>query len=333
MLKLNQTKVEKSVKKGLDSEIKARSLDGVKQFLENFLRRKIPNCWDSSSGEFDFIGVIMLVCIIFLCVIFPLAFTATFMIYLHVVHVGFLPWEIIIDECLESHGVSQYTSIVLIVFHTFFCLPIIAECSRALGIILIFFVSPVQLVLRSIKLVGDLQIRYKALRCSGQRYFHQIFHQYDKLRIINNGAMPAASLEISVLFLAGVLLSIAANVGTIRMYHFLPWYIYVICPLFVIVVFLLIQLLLPQGIDIYENSQAMLGKWALEIDPRNISMRRKLKSEVAIKWYAGCAGIYECNFFLVESSVKRNFYYVILDYTIMFIILLPTSVLKGGFKF
>jgi hypothetical protein len=289
------------------------------------LRENHSYVWDDRTGDLDKMGLVMMVTVIFLCIIFPMVALSAFISLAYILPMGFLPWEILSKEMSdESYSASDKSNfsrsqIVLYVLHAIFGIPLVLETLRALPLLIIWLVIPVQLSLLIIKLLEELQVVSK-----NRRQIKELFSQYDQFRINNNASMPHTALEVGFLFFSGAVLSIVANFAAIRTYRIFPWYIYLVCPSTAVVVLLIIQLLLPYGINVHTLSTSMLRKWTLEMSPGNPFIRRKLKSLRSIRWYAG---FFDYNFFLIQNSVKMGYYAVILGYTIDLVMLIPESAL------
>jgi hypothetical protein len=233
------------------------------------------------------------------------------------------------EEFIENKGLQgRFLTVSLLrhVFHVIFGGPAIVEAFRALPLILIFLVIPIQLYLRCYTLLEDFQVRQNALADS--RKFRILFFKYDQFRVLNNEAQPYIGLQVSFLLFAGIALSVLANFSTVRAFHVFPWYLYLITPSLAIIILLLIQLLLPFGINVHTNSESLLRQWKSDpIHAKGKYLRRKLKSLRSLRWYAGLMGFYEYNFFMIQQSFKTAYYAVILGYTIDFIMLVPASAL------
>jgi hypothetical protein len=93
----------------------------------------------------------------------------------------------------------------------------------------------------------------------------------------------------------------------------------------------LIQLLLPFGINVHENSSSMLEQWRSEpyANVKDKYLQRKLRSLSSIRWYAGFTGVFDYNFFLIQSTLKGDFYSVIFDTTIDLVLLFPPSAFES----
>jgi hypothetical protein len=124
---------------------------------------------------------------------------------------------------------------------------------RALPLILIFLVIPIQLYLRCINLCKDFEARENALGCG--RKFRLLFHNYDKVRILNNEGQSYAGLQGSFLLFVGTALSVITNFATIRACQIFPWYLYVVCPSLSILILLIIQL--PRFFDTFGYSSVV----------------------------------------------------------------------------
>jgi hypothetical protein len=302
----------------------SRLIDQIQVAGTQKIRKNHSYFWEDGSGELDRMGIVMMVSVVFLCIIFPVVCISAYFSLMYILHMGVIPWEILIKETLESYSVSVNSNlqIVLYTFHTLFGTTLVLESLRALPLLVILLVIPVQLYLRIIKLLEELQVASK-----NRRMVRELFFQFDQFRIINNASMPYTALEVGFLFFAGAVLSIVINFAAIRTYRVFPLYFYAALPSTSVVILLIIQLLLPFGINVHELSKSMLSKWTLEMSPGNPYNRRKLKSLRSIRWYAGCTGFFDCNFFLIQNSVKTGYYAVILDYTIDLVMLIPESAL------
>jgi hypothetical protein len=299
------------------------------------IRRKIDNAdiWDTQTGKLDKMGVIMMTAMINLCIIFPIIWLAGMMAMIFIFRIGFLPWQIVMEEIIDSFGLGTgfQASVLRYGSHMLLCGSVVIENFRAFNLILIFQVMPIQLYLECIKLMKDFQIRENALRNSDK--FRKLFLAYDQLRLLNQEAQRYTGIQISFLLLIGTVLSVLANFGTLRGYHIFPWYLYPVLPTLSIIILLILKLLLPFAINVHENSEEMLMQWKSDSNhAKSKYLRRKLKSIRSLRWYAGLMGFYECNFFILENSFRIAFYVVILDYTINMIMAIPASAL-AGFKF
>jgi hypothetical protein len=295
--------------------------------LKNKILAKI---WNESAGKLDVMGIVMLSAMINLCIILPICWLAVSTIMIVIFPVGLLPLQIVVEELIEANGLEGrfQASLLRYWFQLALCSPLIVEGFRALPLILIFLVIPIQLYLRCIQLCKDFEARENALGCG--RKFRLLFHNYDKVRILNNEGQSYVGLQVSFLLFVGTALSVIANFTTIRAFQIFPWYLYVFCPSLSILILLIIQLLLPFGINCHENSEAMLRQWKSNpIYAKGKYLRRKLKSLRSLRWYAGLTGFYECNFFLIQDSFKTAYYAVILDYTINLILFIPASAVAG----
>jgi hypothetical protein len=197
-----------------------------------------------------------------LCILIPLGWLVFDILLRYVAIVGFLPCQILIEELIQTYGLEEQfilASFLRYVLIVPFAFTQIAECFRTIPLILIFFVTPIQLYLRCYTLLGDFQVRQNALTDS--RKFRILFFKYDQLRIMNNEAQPYIGLQVSFLLLAGAAFSVIANFATVRTYDIFPWYLYLVNPMIFILICLLIQLLLPFGINCNEGSESMLRQW------------------------------------------------------------------------
>jgi hypothetical protein len=266
-----------------------------------------------------------------LCIVFPIGWLGCLILFVFIFRVGFVPWQILMEEFIVNYRLEDQffpVSLMRYAFHLFLCGPVIVECFRALPLILIFLVIPIQLYLRCYTLLGDFQVRGNAL--ADVRKFRILFFKYDQFRVLNNESQPYIGLQVSFLLFAGIALSVLANFATIRAFHVFPWYVYWITPSLAIIILLIIQLLLPFGINVHTNSESLLRQWKSDpIHAKGKYLRRKLKSLRSLRWYAGLMGFYEYNFFMIQQSFKTAYYAVILGYTIDFIMLVPASALVG----
>jgi hypothetical protein len=104
-----------------------------------------------------------------------------------------------------------------------------------------------------------------------------------------------------------------------------------VCPTLCILILSLIQLLLLFGINVHENSSSMLEQWRSEpyANAKDKNLQRKLRSLSCIRWYADFTGDFDYNFFLIQSTLKGDFYSVIFDKTIDVVLLFPPSAFES----
>jgi hypothetical protein len=77
-----------------------------------------------------------------------------------------------------------------------------------------------------------------------------------------------------------------------------------VCPTLCVLILSLIQLLLPFGINVHENFSSMLEQWRSEpyANAKDKYLQRKLRLLSSIRWYAGFTGVFDYNFFLIQST-------------------------------
>lgn len=143
----------------------------------------------------------------------------------------------------------------------------------------------------------------------------EILRIYNYLEIILQVVHEVSSTAASVLMILGLLLSVTLNFLTVKMRSVLPMPYYLVCPVSAGIIPVVIQILLPLAISIFENAEALLQSWRVEVrhscDRRYL--RRRLKTCKAVTVYAG---LFKFNFYHLCVSTKSTFCYAIVDYTI-----------------
>jgi hypothetical protein len=287
-----------------------------------YVREKLPFLWIDSSGEFDTLGCVMVTSVVVLSVIFPISWVLAFF-YVTYSRYGLIPWEVVIDEWIIYLEVARtpVVEIILLTFHSMFCIPLILECMRALPFLIIFMVIPLQIYVQNISCMNTWYRKIEA-SSSKRTQLDQLLFMFKEFQILNIAAIPYTAAEVSCLFLVGGILSIAMNVACVRLHLVFPLYLYVVCPSVAIIVLLIIRMLLPYGIDVHEKSHSMLLKWKAGVTTDKYR-RKKLESMKSVRWYCG---VFDFNFFLIAKSIKMQYFSLIFNYTLEFLMAIPQSV-------
>lgn len=114
---------------------------------------------------------------------------------------------------------------------------------------------------------------------------------------------------------AGFLLNIALNYVTIKLHHVVPMPMYLWFPTVSVLIPILIGILLPMMINVYENSKEAQNEWKWHSSKSSDLkyLQRRLKGTRPLRMQAGIGGY---NLYFFKQSTKVTFYTAIIDYTI-----------------
>lgn len=159
-------------------------------------------------------------------------------------------------------------------------------------------------------------LRESRLRISMSRVKSmQCLRKYYYLQIILQTMYDLSAPVIAALMTIGLLLSVTFNFLCVKMRSVLPMPYYLVCFVAAGIILVLIQILLPLAINVYEDSEALMQIWkvALRYSCDRKYLRRRLRACKAVRFYAG---LFKYNFFYISLSTKSTFWYAIVDYTI-----------------
>lgn len=119
----------------------------------------------------------------------------------------------------------------------------------------------------------------------------------------------------AVLMGAGFLLNISFNYVTLKLYHVVPMPMYLWFPTVSVLIPILIAILLPMMINVYEGSVQVQNLWGWHSGKsRDLKyLRRRLLGARPLRMTTGIGGV---NFYFFKQSTKVTFYSAIIDYTI-----------------
>ncbi len=84
-------------------------------------------------------------------------------------------------------------------------------------------------------------------------------------------------------------------------------------------------MIMPYGLLVHENSNAALERWKGQIKPQYRVIRRKYRALQSVRFYQG---VLDINFFLMDNSLKSEYYQSILDDTINLLVSIPDHTIQ-----
>lgn len=165
--------------------------------------------------------------------------------------------------------------------------------------------------------------------CLERSYVIKILQGNDVVNIFLQIASTILETGASLIFLAGIALSVSINFGTIKMYSIIPISFYLFFPLASVVIPMCLQIIMPMVINIYEGGQKVVWKWKyytnysqnIKYVTRMITARKKVRINV---------GLFGFVFFFLKKSTKVTYYYTILSYTISAIMEIHVNRFQGA---
>jgi len=243
---------------------------------------------------------------------------------------GIIPWEILIGELLVKYSVEKTLLIKagLSMGHIIICTPLILFCCRTIPVILILLGIPGEVFLKDIKLIGKLYGNICRENSTSLRSkIKRVFRAFTNLKILNNIGLEFFSGQIAFIMFIGSMFSAGTNLATIRLYNFLPWYIYTICPAIAITDKFIAVMLCRCGVLFSDNTQRVLTEWKAKREIKNNKEGfRTVRALQALRWYNGINGY---NFFMLHKPVKIGYLAAIFQLTTDLTMAFPASLFSG----
>lgn len=254
------------------------------------------------SGHRDFLGITLNACVTALA-IYPI--TSIFFIY-----EGLDPLYLLAKYMIFSSRSNSQFVIIVTLFRLLIIISFIQIC-RLFALIFCAITVLCHVVLSCINWMTRTSRKLIFGRDSARR----ILLGHDKLQIIIQNVQTEISSLQAVVLLTGLVLSICFNFVTIKMYHVIPMPLYLFFPAVGITIPIIIQIMLPMLIDVYEEGVVLDWRWrcTLLATKDRKHLKKKLKGIKILRLYAG---LNDHLFFFTKMSTKSMYYYTILSYTI-----------------
>lgn len=151
--------------------------------------------------------------------------------------------------------------------------------------------------------------------CREDDEMESIIRQYQALQIILIMGDELISLGILLFMIVGFVAAVAFIFASVKLSHLIPLPIFIYILSVAAIVPVMIQIMLPMFIAIFENASAFRdrGRQQLVFMANRKYIRRKLESMRIIRMQAGLFGF---NVFLLKKAAKSVYYYNICNYTI-----------------
>ena len=165
-------------------------------------------------------------------------------------------------------------------------------------------------------MIGEVGI-FDSIGASAQKH-HFLVQTYKILDVITRQMAPFLSKSISIIMCLGSSLIILLDFATIKMYRVIPMPLYFFFPTVGITAKIILHTLLPQIIWIREQSYQVLERIRNQaVDIKSGPARKEFLMELK---HLRPAPIYvsfaNYNFVALKNSLKTNYYYLLLYYTI-----------------
>lgn len=129
---------------------------------------------------------------------------------------------------------------------------------------------------------------------------------------------PLASFEtiVASVMLLGLLVCVTCNYVTIKMRHVMPMPFYLYFPSVSVLTPILIRILLPMGVTVFEGGNVIRGKvWKslLGLSSEKKYFKKKVRGVGEIAFYAS---FFQYRLYRLQKSTKGTFYSVLIGHTI-----------------
>jgi len=264
-----------------------------------------------ASGKIDHVGVFMLGLTIF--TLFGPPVVALFTVYMDLHPWIFVLIDLVPSDILNMQVTKWVTSIVLY----FSALLMISEFIRLIPMVLIALFLPGVENVASIRDLIQYQMQYKSFNNSMTLYDLLV-----RLKVINIHATGYV-LNASFLFTVyGAVFTCVGLFGVMRWRAALPPFLYAIIVFATFTCMGLIHVTFGTGMNVHEVSNEALISWRAQFRGHKY-LRRKFAPLKSIRFYIGFEGSI---FYLMEKSLRTEYYVMLLDNTINLLMTFPAAV-------
>ncbi|OXA54403.1 hypothetical protein Fcan01_10283 [Folsomia candida] len=166
-------------------------------------------------------------------------------------------------------------------------------------------------------LISILSKATKNVRMSGiSRSVIDIYlNTYQTVQIIMAGTVEFTAAVTSISMFLAIVMSVLVNFVTLKMYETVPLPFFAFFPTASVLVVVLIGVMFPMLVDVYENCGEMYARWKYlvgrSVDKKYLT--RRLRAIRVLRFYGGINGY---NIYICQRSTKLTYYGVILSYTV-----------------
>lgn len=193
---------------------------------------------------------------------------------------------------------------------------IILACCLIVRVLLLLICFPTLSAYLMFSCISYLARKADIIGFGGRAQVTQYLLKYSSCEIILGLLQQFSSPCVSIFMFYGFILTILYSFISLKMYHIVPMPLFLFFPTLAVFVPVIIQIMLPGLITIYEDSTSLREKWGgvlhLRQDLRGV-VRRQIRGKRSLSVYAGVA---EHNFFKCKRSTMVTYYEAIVGYVI-----------------